>query len=132
MMLPYLDQVPLYNSINFNFPIDTPSGNSLGPAWSRLAGIVNSTATSTKVAVFLCPSDTSVFGDSRWPGLNYLGNFGVNPRGWWNPEVADGLFYAESRTGIGAIKDGASHTAAFGESLKGDDDEIGTRLAPTC
>jgi prepilin-type N-terminal cleavage/methylation domain-containing protein len=123
MLLPYLDQIPLYNASNFNFPIDTPSGNSLGRAWSRLAGVVNSTANSTKVAVFLCPSDTSVFRDPRWPGLNYLGNFGVNPRGWWIPQVADGLFYAENRIGIGAIKDGSSNTAAFGESLKGDDDE---------
>jgi prepilin-type N-terminal cleavage/methylation domain-containing protein/prepilin-type processing-associated H-X9-DG protein len=123
MMLPFLDQTPLYNAINFNFPVYSPSCNSLGPAWTDLAWVVNLTATSTKVAVFLCPSDTSVFPDPTYPGFNYLGNSGVNPRGWWNPQVGDGLFYKTSRVSVAAIKDGMSNTAAFSERLKGDGDD---------
>jgi prepilin-type N-terminal cleavage/methylation domain-containing protein/prepilin-type processing-associated H-X9-DG protein len=123
MLLPFLEEGPLFNSINFNFPIASPSCNSMGPAWAGLAQVVNTTASSTTVAAYLCPSDTSVFRDPGYPGLNYLGNSGVNPRGWWITHVADGLFFTSSRLSFGAIRDGASQTAAFAESLKGDDDD---------
>jgi len=124
MLLPYMDQAPLYNAINFNYPIES-GNNQWGPPWAMDAFVVNSTATSTKVAVFLCPSDPTVFPDPdiSYPGNNYLGNSGVNPRGWWNPQVADGLFFAENCIRISAITDGLCNTAAFSEHLKGDGDQ---------
>jgi prepilin-type N-terminal cleavage/methylation domain-containing protein len=125
MLLADLEQAPLYNTINVNFPIYTPSGNFAGPSWASQAWVVNSTAIGTKVDVFLCPSDpTSLPLDLGvpQPGSNYYGNNGVNPRVWWNPRVADGVFYTVSRTRIADIRDGASNTAAFAERIKGDGD----------
>lgn len=57
-LLPFLEQVPLYNSINIPpFPKETPNAISL----------VNVTAIRTRVSVFLCPSDAP---PSEWPGVN--------------------------------------------------------------
>jgi prepilin-type N-terminal cleavage/methylation domain-containing protein/prepilin-type processing-associated H-X9-DG protein len=125
MLLPYVEQAPLYNAINFNFPVWSPTCNWAGPWWSSLAWDVNSTAYEAKVSTFLCPSDPTEFPLEEAgfrlqsiPGNNYLGNNGLNPRGWWNPQVADGLFYTSSSTRIASITDGASNTAAFSERLK--------------
>jgi len=49
MMLPYIEQVPIYNAINFNFC----SGYSYG-------GYCNITANNKLIASFMCPSDTNV------------------------------------------------------------------------
>lgn len=130
-LLPYLEQASLYDSINFNFP--TASGqNNFGPPWARAAFYVHATAFSTKVTTFLCPSDPADFPpvyydaivpEIVYPGNNYLGNSGVNPRGWWNPQVADGLFFPEQCMRMSDIADGASNTAAFSEHLQGDRDQ---------
>jgi prepilin-type N-terminal cleavage/methylation domain-containing protein/prepilin-type processing-associated H-X9-DG protein len=126
MLLPYFEQAPLYNTINFNFPIASPSCNFAGPWWSTLAWGVNSTAYEAKVNTLLCPSDATefsaletVYGLESFPGNNYFGNSGVNPRGWWNSSVADGVFFTESSIRIASITDGASNTAAFSERGKG-------------
>ncbi|MCA1685429.1 MAG: DUF1559 domain-containing protein, partial [Planctomycetia bacterium] len=47
MLLPYMEQAPLYNSINFSFPI----------AQGIDKGAVNSTGYLTVVNVFMCPAD---------------------------------------------------------------------------
>ena len=47
LMLNFLDQTPLYNSLNFDFD----------PYVSAAEAAYNATATATKVAVFLCPND---------------------------------------------------------------------------
>ncbi len=129
MLLPYLDNAPLFNAINFNYPIASGQ-NNWGPPWAKDAFVVNLTALSAKVSTFLCPSDptdSSVFYDPAtgvtFPGNNYLGNSGVNPRGWWNPQVADGLFFPEICVRLSAITDGASNTTAFSERLKGSGDQ---------
>jgi prepilin-type N-terminal cleavage/methylation domain-containing protein/prepilin-type processing-associated H-X9-DG protein len=129
MLLPFLDQAPLYNAINFHFPIASTSCNSLGPAWAALAEVVNTTATSTRLTVFLCPSDPSpAYTDPlspglTYPGINYLCNSGMNPRGWWKPAVGDGMFSYSSRFTFANVTDGASKTAAFSECARGDNDE---------
>ena len=48
-MLPYMEQTPIYNAINFNFC----SGYSYG-------GYCNITANNKLIATFMCPSDTNV------------------------------------------------------------------------
>jgi prepilin-type N-terminal cleavage/methylation domain-containing protein/prepilin-type processing-associated H-X9-DG protein len=123
MLLPYLDQGPVYNAINFGFPIFSPTCNFAGPGWGSMAWVVNSTALGTKLDVFLCPSDPSsppLDLGVQLPGLNYYGNTGRNPRGWWNPRVDDGLFFTASRIRSADILDGTSNTAAFSERMKGD------------
>ena len=50
MMLGQLEQTPMYNAINFTL------GNNMPNSYGYYA---NSTVTSTRVAVFLCPSDAN-------------------------------------------------------------------------
>jgi prepilin-type N-terminal cleavage/methylation domain-containing protein len=57
LMLNYIEQGPLYNAINFNFdPISWPSYP------------FNSTASNTKIAGFLCPSDGRA-------GISFINNY---------------------------------------------------------
>ena len=62
MMLPYLEQRPLYDSINFN------AGHN------ALIGELNQTAFSTAVAIFVCPAD------SHPPELTLNSSYGGNLR----------------------------------------------------
>src|SRR4051794_3180893 len=53
-LLPQLGEMPIYNSINFNWGIDAgPSGTAVGSA----AWQINSTASQNAIKAFQCPSD---------------------------------------------------------------------------
>jgi prepilin-type N-terminal cleavage/methylation domain-containing protein/prepilin-type processing-associated H-X9-DG protein len=131
MLLPQLDQQPLYNSINF----------SLSVAYHD-----NDTCSTTALAVFLCPSDPgpSVVPvlanppDPANPGTyngsnivdyvargNYVGMWGLGEI-CANSGATDapnqgatgnhaGCFYRNSRTSLANIIDGSSQTIAVGE-----------------
>jgi prepilin-type N-terminal cleavage/methylation domain-containing protein/prepilin-type processing-associated H-X9-DG protein len=131
MILPQMDQGPLYNSINFNLSV---------------AFAANNTSSTTVVSSYLCPSDTGpsvvpVFKDP--PDPNNPGAFGgnaivdtlarANYIGMWGlgelcagsgasgaPNVgslgmASGIFFRNSRTSIADVTDGTSQTIAVGE-----------------
>ncbi|WP_435016399.1 DUF1559 domain-containing protein [Tundrisphaera sp. TA3] len=124
MLLPFLEQTPLFNSINFahNYTYDA----------------MNLTATRTPVAAFLCPSDpdriTTADGHN-----NYMMNCGSAPNVFYGGDggrsvansINAGPFqWAGGANGqkstfvkLGDIKDGTSNTAAFSERVKG----IGTK-----
>lgn len=111
MLLPYLDQTPLYNSINFHH-------------WSvELPATANATANATAVAVFLCPADVI----PTAPGssfTSYAGNGGFwpqrfGPNGAFVPGfelLLDGrMVRMPAPWGLAAFLDGTSTTAAFAE-----------------
>ena len=50
LILGYLDNAPVYNSVNFSYAAGGPQGR-------QHAGAVNHTALATTVAAFVCPSD---------------------------------------------------------------------------
>jgi prepilin-type N-terminal cleavage/methylation domain-containing protein len=130
MLLPYVEQGSLYDSINFLNPPDTPGmagAVAFMPAYASPGGI--NTAQSQKVVpMFLCPSDSSV--ETTWAGANnYCGN-----QGSWlcdrgnvpaaatdtNPsELNPGVFYFLSRTRVQDVSDGLSNTAFFSEKIRG-------------
>ncbi len=117
--LPYLDQVPLYDTINFEigtWPTDTFGFIPLHKESALNAA--NATAMVTKVHLFLCPSD----GGGLSPGNNYRGNAGVGP-GWSTsreyPDSGNGLFPELGPIRASQVSDGLSHTAAFSERLMG-------------
>jgi prepilin-type N-terminal cleavage/methylation domain-containing protein/prepilin-type processing-associated H-X9-DG protein len=103
MLLPFLDQGPLYNKLNFSAPPDS-----------------NNADLQTRIAIFRCPDDTSEdvnpvrdeFGTS-----NYSGNYGdVALPGSVNASTkASGMLFWNSKVGIRDVTDGASNVFLVGE-----------------
>jgi prepilin-type N-terminal cleavage/methylation domain-containing protein/prepilin-type processing-associated H-X9-DG protein len=137
MMFPYLEQAPLYNSINFSLP-------------NRYSGSAsNTTAISIRITSFLCPSSPIAKGNIaccvliKSPGNNYFCSVGPSIFYQSNNFVsngAPGLFQYDyspfipasigrpvsclgNQTppiGLADISDGTSNTIAFGEWRTGD------------
>ena len=134
---PYLEQVAVYNAINFHWPI-APGPGASGP----FAGFpaykpfpVNTTAMTTKVGVFLCPSDgadphatlpdgVSDFGPTNYhfcagdgqPGSGHVGDAGDITNG---APPADGAFILGPPQSMATLLDGSSGTVAGSEQLIG-------------
>ena len=133
-ILPFLEQAPLFNSVNFDWVI-----------WSA----TNTTSLGAKLEEYLCPSDpmaamTETYrGDLYFePGHDffYYGSFDVayssyaGNAGTWFQHSRDpsrlsqcnGLFYRTSATRLADISDGMSNTIFYAEhavSLLADDTE---------
>ncbi len=120
-LLAYIEQVPLYNSINFSWAVD----ENTDPMKS-----IHATALATQVKAFLCPSDPN--GGSPFPSSNnYFASVGTTanlistssgaPPA--NPSMATlpttGLFAYQQSYGIRDVIDGTSNTIAFAESTVG-------------
>ncbi len=131
-ILPYLEQDNLYNSINFNFPPETPDMSTPDMPDYMLPyqnpGRVNADACRTRVSVFICPSD-SVDESVDWPGqTNYAGNQGTAflcdlceaQPSTLDPSLRpNGVFYFMSKVRLADLIDGTSQTAMFSEKLRG-------------
>jgi prepilin-type N-terminal cleavage/methylation domain-containing protein/prepilin-type processing-associated H-X9-DG protein len=108
MLLPYVDQAPMYNAYNFSNNIATSAQDShclSGPCYSdgaenaRLAALNANTYDRTAKAMWACPSDP--LGETAYPGLNsmvgsYLGvggNFPSTQRANENPAAPAGGTY---------------------------------------
>jgi prepilin-type N-terminal cleavage/methylation domain-containing protein/prepilin-type processing-associated H-X9-DG protein len=128
MLLPYLEQQPIYNSINF------ASTRPTGAAPLMHDGITNSTAEYTKLAVFLCPSDPNRL-SSPWGPNNYMANAGSAPNTFYGgdgdgsdgvnspmagPFIFTGTDNGQSGTSVrvASVLDGTSNTASFSERVK--------------
>ncbi|APW58700.1 DUF1559 domain-containing protein [Paludisphaera borealis] len=128
MLLPNMEQAPMYNAYNF----------SVGAADS--SELLNSTVTRSQVAFMLCPSESQkARPGGNWAPTNYVGNHGgpgvdrmwsgmivenftkgpagssVYPPGtaWWGADGNLGFFGFES------VTDGTSNTALFSEKVLG-------------
>jgi len=130
MILPYVDQAPLYNTIDFSYPPETPGmGGVINfmPPYVSPTGI-NAVASRAIVPLFFCPSDPA--NGQGWAGQN---NYAGNQGGWLcdrsdapgaatdnSPsEVQTGVFYFLSRCSSRDMTDGMSQTAIFSEKLRG-------------
>jgi prepilin-type N-terminal cleavage/methylation domain-containing protein len=147
MILPYIEQGPVYNSINFSVPYAGGPDN----------GAMNTTALLTIIPVYMCPSDPSPNQSqySRWdhgvgpnnattgesplgPKLDYFANAGdnttgtadnlspwpfpnlpfVRPSAFGNGTTCTGIVCRQGGTwGIRDVTDGTSNTFLIGESL---------------
>ena len=116
MMLPYLDQAPLFNQINFN--------------QSFVSG-VNATLKNTRLTVFRCPSDSST---NLVPGNNYafcggaslimmspIPGAGVGGPPGTQITTGDqiGMFNMRKNLNVSAVSDGTSNTIAASEGILG-------------
>lgn len=130
-ILPFLEQQPLYNSIDFNFPPETPGmGSTLinfMPAYQN-PNRENAAACRTAVKGFLCPSDPAQ-PPADWPGQNnYYASQGLSflcdlseaqPSTLVPNANPDGVFYYLSDVGFNKLTDGSSQTAMFSEKKRG-------------
>ncbi|GIW89079.1 MAG: general secretion pathway protein GspG [Isosphaeraceae bacterium] len=127
LMLPNMEQQPLFNSINFDW----------GANWMDIGGVQNDpynrTAIVVKIVSFLCPSDSSLVGQN-----NYAASNGTNWDWWSRPGFAGALsrpsavwtdagpnpFLPGGRphNRIETIKDGTTNTIAYAERSRGDGD----------
>ncbi len=112
MLLPYLEQSPLYNAANFNWC-----------TYILQAGATNSTVYNTRIAGFLCPSDPL----AGQQNINsYAGSIGTSTIQYPTDGNTTGVFRVYnslnscSSVTLASITDGTSNTIAFGEGLVGD------------
>jgi prepilin-type N-terminal cleavage/methylation domain-containing protein/prepilin-type processing-associated H-X9-DG protein len=111
-LLPYIDQGPLYDMIDFNANPDAPP-----------AGDPNAIVTAQILPMLQCPSDQDVilqpgFGTHNYP-MNTGTTFAVSPN---NPSRTPitGIFFENSRIRFQDIRDGASNTVCLSETVKSD------------
>ncbi len=111
MILPYIEQAPLYQQFNWNLPL-----------WDA----ANLQARERHLAAFLCPSDTHsesnfvLMGSTpeRYAMASYAANFGP-PDLDDVQDQRDGMFSRNSRTRIADVTDGTSNTLMLGERQNG-------------
>ena len=125
LMLGALEQTALYNAANFS--LGTNGANSYGY-------YANSTVTSTRISVYLCPSDPNAgvlqvlrTADKRNDTLDvsYLASAGTTtnspnntpPTKLWATQGSTGLFWWYISYGIQNVTDGTSNTIAYSEGL---------------
>ncbi|MDX2038414.1 MAG: DUF1559 domain-containing protein [Isosphaeraceae bacterium] len=122
-LLPYMEQQATYNSLNFSL---TPRWGNNANGINQDGGAANSTAYRTKIASFLCPSDSKNPGntDANVASHNYPSNVGNNRR--YNGWVPDGPAYFTGWDGpirgvinFAAVEDGLNNTAIYSEWVKG-------------
>ncbi|APW59562.1 DUF1559 domain-containing protein [Paludisphaera borealis] len=123
-ILPNMEQMPLYNAINFMVGVN--QGNPAAPN-----GLVNSTVLAAKVSTMMCPSEDSRTPTNAWGWKNYVANIGgpaaaMTWSGALVPMRSDGAGTSTGYTngncgsfGIESMTDGSSNTALFSETLVG-------------
>jgi len=108
-MLPFLEQTPLYNSINFNW---APERNDKEPPT-----VMNSTSKNTLINGFLCPSDTNA---GKVQTNSYHGSVGTSIAIGGQTGQSSGMFATWISYGLRDATDGSSNTVAYAEALCGD------------
>lgn len=115
MLLPYMDQAPLYEQLEFRTYFDWTDAAAPFPN-SR-----NTTLRRTRIQGFLCPSDTPFPASVDRGNNNYAGSMGPNLGQYVNPVGArDGFFDFDVVVRPGDLRDGASNIICMAEQLVGD------------
>ena len=141
MLLPFLDQGPLWNLYNSNSAASWDTGPSYFKAYTvgTMSGNpdLNYPVIKTKLQILLCPSDPNLFFYAS-AGTQYYSVSATNPGGartnydfnaWygeyayqdypsWFPDTKRSMFSNNSSTKIEDVKDGSSNTAMVTETIR--------------
>ncbi len=123
MLLPYIEQAPIFNSINFS-----RTGSAAAPGYGP-----NFTIMGMQINVYQCPSNSDrLTGTESMNGMtlkyghsNYSGNAGNAPESFYDNShhnAANGVMFginAGPSVGIRDVTDGTSNTAGWSEKVKG-------------
>ena len=103
-LLPYFEQAPLYNQINFSAPL-----------WGQMNG--NTEVRATKLSGLNCPSDSGWGDPSRTRGFAWTDYAGACGWDMWDrpDDQHGGIFTAMTAVRIADITDGTSNTIMVGE-----------------
>ena len=104
LLLPYLEQKPVYDAINFNW--NGWQGN-VGPA-------TNSTVWNLKLSSFVCPSDGT---NGQENTNNYFGSIGTTSATFYSFTGSTGIFANARNYSLADVTDGSSNTIAYSEAL---------------
>jgi prepilin-type N-terminal cleavage/methylation domain-containing protein/prepilin-type processing-associated H-X9-DG protein len=137
LILPYMEQGPIYNNLNFNVA-----------SYENLDNGTQATAACVRISSFLCPSSPLPIGiygykpdfginvSDQLPGNNYFASVGPSMAPWTSAKPrgifgigtpSSGAVYpnlggSDMSRGIRDISDGTSNTISFGEWKMGDFD----------
>ena len=114
-MMPYLEQSNLAHALNFDLPLASRPATA-SPFWPAYPA--NTTATATRVALFLCPSDGAPAPLMDSGPTNYAFCTGDGLPGG-DATNANGTFILGPAISIAAITDGTGSTVAASEQLLG-------------
>jgi prepilin-type N-terminal cleavage/methylation domain-containing protein len=124
LILPYLDQAPLFTQINFTVPAYTPilmedingSGNPVNRV-SQQTDTTNQAVASLTPAVFVCPSAIRVAPATQQKDYGINGGTGANCCPDRTQAGMDGIAWVNSAMKIQQISDGTSNTIMLGELM---------------
>ncbi|HEY3968853.1 MAG TPA: DUF1559 domain-containing protein [Planctomycetaceae bacterium] len=105
MLLPYMDQAPLYNNLNFSISFNNGTAN-------------DTLCQNTSFSAAHCPSEPNIVTNNGVPGNNYAFCQGANAQ--WNGCSAvdqNGIFNFTVVTTMASITDGSSNTVAVAEIM---------------
>ncbi len=107
-ILPFLEQSPMYNALNFSLPDSDPSNN---------------TVLMSKINGFICPSDLPDSAPANGAQTNYMADqgswivFGSSTGANASLPPPNGVFIAGSVSTFASITDGLSNTGFFSERM---------------
>ena len=123
-ILPYVEQSPIFNAVNFTFVANADSGS---PEYGVLPGRAQVTALQTLIATFVCPSEPSemTYRSKDFPTsqTSYSAVLGYKDSArWWfgcpTQIPPDGVFGLSYSARLSAITDGTSNTMFVGEASR--------------
>jgi prepilin-type N-terminal cleavage/methylation domain-containing protein/prepilin-type processing-associated H-X9-DG protein len=117
LMLPHIEQVNLFNALNFD-RLNATNG------FACTGNAINTTVTRASISSVICPSDSDEGLTSPDGRLSYYGNTGSTPVQFntTDNQLPNGLFASVPESPpirISAIRDGTSNTAAISERNMG-------------
>ncbi len=127
MLLPYLDQTPLYNQLNFAIAMGSAQRSGSGPSVTNGAVFANSS-----MSVFQCPSDVKYLDPQTIGGTAHYAITNGRRSSYWfpatgimesltvtwgnEPMTSRGMFGVNGAARLSDVKDGTSQTMMLSET----------------